>query len=398
MQGISLSERAIPVSASVLEIATTLIGFDTTSRNSNLPLIHWVGDFLRGYGVDSHLVYDETGRKANLFATIGNPSAPGLVLSGHTDVVPVDGQPWTTDPFKAIVRDGRLYGRGSADMKGYLACALAAVPLMLRQPSRRPFHLAFSYDEEVGCLGVRHLLADLGERGIRPAACIVGEPTMMKPVVAHKGRRQVRCCIHGKAAHSSQPQSGVSAIDVAARVLGTVAGLAEREAAQGLRDPGFDTPYATIQCGLVSGGNASNTVPADCELSLEVRRLPAHPPEALFDEVQALIDRELLPRMRARHPASSIELEVVADTPGHQIDEAAPIVALLKRLTGQQRVARVAYTTEAGLFQRSGIPTVVCGPGDIDQAHKPDEFIELAQLAACERMMGALIAEAAKEG
>lgn len=382
------------VTTETLALATTLIGFDTTSRNSNLGLIEWVRDYLKGHGVGTLLIYDESGRKANLFATVGDPSAPGIVLSGHSDVVPVDGQPWTTDPFKATVVGDRLVGRGSCDMKGFIACALAAVPAMLRTRLARPFHIALSYDEEVGCLGVRHMLAEIASRGIRPAACIVGEPTGMRPVVAHKGRREMRCRVHGKAAHSSLPASGLNAIQYGAQVAGFVQRLAEREATSGPRDPGFDVPYTTMQCGRISGGLSGNTVPEACDLSVEVRNLPGRSAATLFDEVRDYIDAELVPQMRARHPDTGIALDAVTDTPGHEIAESAPLVQLVKRLTGAPKVTRVAYTTEAGLFQRTGIPTVVCGPGEIAQAHRPDEFVTLAQLAECERVLGLLVADA----
>ncbi len=380
--------------AQTLNLASTLIGFDTTSRNSNLGLIEWVRDYLKNKGIESLLIYDETGRKANLFATIGDPAGQGIVLSGHSDVVPVDGQAWDTDPFKATVVGDRLVGRGSCDMKGFIACALAAVPAMLEGRLARPFHIALSYDEEVGCIGVRRMLAEVAARGIEPVACIVGEPTGMQPVVAHKGRREMRCCVRGKEAHSSLPDAGLNAIDYGARIVGFVQRLAEREALRGNRDTGFDVPYTTMQCGRIAGGIAVNTVPKDCNVSVEVRNLPRQAAEALFAEVQAYVDAELAPQMRASHAGTGIALELVTETPAHEIAESAPIVQLMRRLTGAQRVSRVAYTTEAGLFQRTGIPTVVCGPGDIAQAHRPNEYVALAQLAECERVLGLLVADA----
>lgn len=384
------SENPEP-SPPLLAMLHSLIGFDTTSRESNLGLIEWVRDHLRRLGAHTRLSYDEAGRKANLFATVGEGGLPGLILSGHTDVVPVDGQAWNSDPFRAEVRDGRLYGRGSCDMKGFIACALAAVPQMLAHTGRAPFHLALSYDEEVGCLGVRHLLADLAEQGVRAAACIVGEPTGMQLVVAHKGRCELRCCVQGREAHSSLPGLGVNAIEYGAQIIAFIQRLAQREAATGLRSPGFDVPYTTVQCGTVRGGIAPNTVPKDCEFSVELRYPPGHPPERLVYEIQAFIAHDILPQMRQTWPQSAVDLSLVNDTPAFEIGPDAPLVRLVQQLSGAMQATRAAYNTEAGLFQRHGLPTVICGPGHIAQAHKPDEYIALSELAACEEFLGRLI-------
>ena len=379
-----------------LELLRSLIAFDTTSRESNLGLIEWVRDHLRRMGVQQiRLSHDADKRKANLFATVGEGAEPGLILSGHTDVVPVDGQAWGSDPFRAELRDGRLYGRGSCDMKGFIACALAAVPQMLAHTGRAPFHLALSFDEEVGCLGVRHLLADLAEQNLRAAACIVGEPTEMQLVVANKGRRELRCCVRGKEAHSSLPALGVNAVEHGAQIIAFVQRLARREAAQGPRWPGYDVPYTTLQCGTVRGGIAPNTVPKDCEFSIEMRYPPGERPQRLVDEIEAFIAQEVLPQMRQSWPQTSVSLELVNDTPGFEIDEKAALVRTLQRLAGARRMERVAYSTEAGLFQQHGLPTVICGPGSIEQAHRPDEYIALSELAACEEFLDRLVAHLA---
>ena len=375
-------------SPDVLDIAATLIGFDTTSRNSNLGLIEWTRDRLRAQGAHCRLSHDAERRKANLFATLGEPGASGgLVLSGHTDVVPVDGQDWHTDPFDAVVRDGRLYARGACDMKGFIACALALVPALLQRGDAPPLHLALSYDEEVGCLGVREMLADLAEVGIRPAACLVGEPTGMRPVIGHKGRRALRCCVTGREAHSSLPTHGVNAIEYAGRVAAEVQRLARAEAALNAHGAGYDVPYSTLQVGTIHGGLAANTVPRDCELTVELRYLPGPDELAPLDRLLQFTQDTLVPEMSALHREASIEWTVLNDTPGLDLPEQHPLLRQANALLGQQVPGRVAYNTEAGLFQRAGIPTVLCGPGDIAQAHRPDEYVALPQLAACERFL-----------
>ena len=384
-------KRANQPSGETLSFLHTLIGFDTTSRESNLGLIEWVRDLLDRQGVKSRLTYDRDGKKANLFAKIGGGSLPGVILSGHTDVVPVDGQEWRSDPFRATGRDGRLVGRGSCDMKGFIAWALAAVPRILTHSGDTPFYLALSYDEEVGCLGVRSLLADLAEQNIHPAACIVGEPTEMQLVVAHKGRREMRCCVRGKEAHSSLPELGINAIEYGAQIIAFSQRLAMREARLGQRSSGFNVPYNTLQCGTVQGGLSANTIPRDSAFSLEVRYLPGTNPEAIFEEIQSFIDSEVLPEMRSGFFDTSVDLTLVNDTPAFEIPSDSPLVRLVQRLSKSQRQSRVAYNTEAGLFQSYGIPTVICGPGSIQQAHRPDEYVDLDQIARCESFLASLL-------
>jgi acetylornithine deacetylase len=380
-------------SPEVLEIARTLIRFDTTSRHSNLGLIEWVRDRLQAQGAHCRLSYDAERRKANLFATLGEPNqSGGLVLSGHSDVVPVDGQDWRTDPFDAVLRDGKLFARGACDMKGFIACALAVVPALAQRAGGPPVHIALSYDEEVGCLGVREMLADLAEAGIRPAACLVGEPTGMRPVIGHKGRRAMRCCVTGREAHSSLPALGVNAVEYAGRVAAEVQRLARSEAAFNAHGTGYDVPYSTLQVSTIRGGVMPNTVPRDCELTVELRYLPGTDELAPLDRLLQFTQDTLVPEMSGMHREAGIEWTVLNDTPGLDLPEQHPLLRQVNKLLGAQlapgrATQRVAYSTEAGLFQRAGIPTVLCGPGDIAQAHRPDEYVALTQLAACERFL-----------
>jgi len=367
-----------------------LIAFDTTSRNSNLELIHYVRDYLSGLGITAQLVHDADGRKANLYATLGPTDRPGIALSGHTDVVPIDNQDWTRDPWLVSEHDGRLYGRGTCDMKSFVAVALAHAPRFLASGLATPVHLCFSYDEEVGCKGVPSLLDFLASQPIRPAMCVVGEPTDMKVIIGHKGKKSVCCQVRGKEAHSSLAPYGVNAVNVAARVVGYLADMAARKAAEGPFDSDFDVPYTTVHTGTIQGGTQLNIVPGHCRFEFEFRYLPQDDPEALLAEVQAYAEKELLPAMQAVDPATGFSWEQISAFPGLDMDPGAEIVELAKTLSGGNATGKVAFGTEAGLFDRSGIPTVVCGPGSIDQAHKPDEFVALEQVALCERFMDRL--------
>ncbi|MFO1361080.1 MAG: acetylornithine deacetylase [Burkholderiales bacterium] len=388
-------EGPLPIKAETWELIQRLVGFDTTSRDSNLGLIEWVRDWLAHQGVRSRLTYDPDGAKANLFATIEKGAHPGIVLSGHTDVVPVDGQPWDTDPFAATLKDGRIYGRGSADMKSYIACALALTPRLLAADLRSPVHFALSYDEEVGCMGVRGLLADLDRAGIAPAGCIIGEPTLMQPVVAHKGKRAYRCCFRGREAHSALTPEGVNAVEYAARLVVHIRHMAERLRDCERRDHGFDVPFTTLQTGVIRGGTAGNIVPRDCEVHFEFRYLPGVDPEAIEREIKDYAERVLLPEMRAVDPATYISFETSAEIPGLDPTvaraEQERMTALARALARSDATSKVAYATEAGLFQRAGIPSIICGPGSIGEAHKPNEFITLEQVALCEAFMDRLL-------
>lgn len=383
----------LPIRAETLAMIERLIAFDTTSRESNLGLIEWVRDWLKAQGVDSWLAYDATGRKANLFATIGGGSRPGIVLSGHTDVVPVDGQAWDTDPFKASLKDDRIYARGAADMKSYIAVALAMTPDFLGADLKAPVHFALSYDEEVGCIGVRTMLEELVRRDIRPAGCVVGEPTSMEVVLAHKGKRAFRCAVHGREAHSALTPLGVNAIEYAARLIVHIRHMADRMRDCEPRQYGFDVPFTTMQTGVVRGGTAGNIVPRECVFDFEYRYLPGVDPDALEREIRDYAEKVLLPEMRAVDPATRIEFELRSEIPGSDIAEDDKLTYLAKALSRSDRTSRVAYATEAGLFERAGIPSIICGPGSIEQAHRPNEFIALDQVARCEAFMERLALE-----
>ncbi|WP_248920003.1 acetylornithine deacetylase [Pseudomonas entomophila] len=364
-----------------------LVGFATVSRDSNLALIGFIKDYLAGLGVESELFHNAEGTKANLFATLGPHDRGGVVLSGHTDVVPVDGQAWTYDPFHLTEHDGRLYGRGTADMKGFIASVLAAVPAFLAQPLRLPVHLAFSYDEEVGCLGVRSLLAALAQRPNKPTLCLIGEPTELKPVLGHKGKLAMRCQVHGAACHSAYAPYGVNAIEYAARLIGKLGEIGEGLALPRHHDLRFDPPFSTVQTGVIKGGRALNIVPEACEFDFEVRALPGFDAQTVADQLQRYAVAELLPRMRAVSAASDIRLQPLSAYPGLATpadSEAAQLVALF---SGSSEFGTVAFGTEGGLFEQAGIPTVVCGPGSMDQGHKPDEFVSVQQLQRCDAML-----------
>ena len=377
-------------SAELMAMIERLIAFPTVSRDSNLGLIEWTRDYLAGLGVSSRLTYDASGKKANLFATLGGGSRPGLVLSGHTDVVPVEGQAWDTDPFKATVVGDKLFGRGSADMKSYIATALVMAPRFLASNADAPLHIALSYDEEVGCIGVRSLIKDLAEIGLKTAGCIVGEPTLMQPIIAHKGSHRFRCCITGREAHSSYTTQGVNSIEYAARIIVYIRQMADRLAQLETRDYAFTVPFSTMQTGTIKGGLASNIVPKDCEFQFEARTMPGASADRLYQEVQDFA-ATLLPEMRRVEPNAAIVFEAVASAPGMNMKESDDIVKLAAALSRNKPNGAVSYGTEGGLFQQAGIPTVICGPGDIEQAHRPNEFVSLEQIAQCEAFMLRLI-------
>ncbi|WKC46840.1 acetylornithine deacetylase [Pseudomonas veronii] len=367
----------------------TLVGFDTTSRESNLQLIAFVRDYLASHGVASELIYNEARTKANLFASIGPVEVPGIVLSGHTDVVPVDGQPWSMPPFELTERDGRLFGRGTADMKGYIACVLALVPALVAATLRRPVHIALSYDEEVGCLGVRSLLSVLAQRPVKPMLCIIGEPTELKPVLGHKGKLAMRCDVHGAACHSAYAPHGVNAIEHAAELIGELGRIGQR--LRDKQDARFDPPFSTVQTGVIGGGKALNIVPADCRFDFEVRALPGQAPQTVADELRAYAEQQVLPRMQAVSAQSAIRFTELSAYPGLMTDQHSEAAELIAAFCGSRAFGTVAFGTEGGLFDAVGIPTVVCGPGSMDQGHKPDEFVSVAQLAQCDQMLHSML-------
>jgi len=369
------------------DLLASLIAFDTTSRESNLQLIEFVRDYLDRLQVPSTLIFNDERTKANLFATIGTDDRPGIVLSGHTDVVPVDGQPWSVPPFELSEKDGNLYGRGTADMKGYIACVLAAVPGLLAEPLRMPVHIALSYDEEVGCLGVRSLLAELEQRPHKPLLCIIGEPTELKPVLGHKGKLAMRCDVHGAACHSAYAPQGVNAIEYAADLIGELGRIGSRLRAPDLQDSRFDPPFTTVQTGVISGGKALNIVPADCRFDFEIRTLPSQNPKDVAQQLEHYAQQQVLPRMQAVDTRSSISFSELSAYPGLATDAQSQAARLIAAFCGSSAFTTVAFGTEGGLFDAVGVPTVVCGPGSMDQGHKPDEFVSVEQLQACDSML-----------
>ncbi len=358
---------------------------NTVSRHSNLELIHFVRDELLHLGVKSRLTYNADKTKANLFATLGEGKPGGVILSGHTDTVPWDGQNWQEDPLSGRVTDGpdaRLYGRGSADMKGFIGLALAHASDFLNSPAPFAMHLALSFDEEVGCLGVKELIADMRDAGIKPLACIVGEPTGMVPAIAHKGVYRYRCCVRGKEAHSSLTPQSVNAIEMAARLVGKVRDMAERFEREEPRYEGFDVPFSTASVGQFQGGIADNVVPRDAWFHYEFRDLPTADAKRMQQEVLSAA-AAMEPAMKAVAPDAGFSFETICEVPSFLGSADDAITLLAKQLSGQTRTTEVAFGTEAGLFKQSGIPTVVCGPGYITQAHQPDEYVSLEQLAQC---------------
>jgi acetylornithine deacetylase len=377
------------VSPQALELAQALVRINTVSANSNLDLIDLVRAELARHGVESRLTFNEDRTKANLFATIGEGKPAGIILSGHTDTVPWDGQDWKFDPLGGEIARGRLYGRGSADMKSFIALAVAHTETFLHSKAPFAIHLALSFDEEIGCFGVRHLIADMRDAGIRPLACIVGEPTNMVPAIAHKGVYRWRCCVRGKEAHSSLTPDSVNAIEMAARVVTKVREVAERLERDEPRYEGFDVPFSTASVGQFHGGLADNVVPRDAEFRYEFRDLPTADVMLLQTEIVDYAS-SLEPAMKRVAPDAGFSFETICEIPSFLGSAGDDITRLALRLAGESRTTEVAFGTEAGIFKRSGITTVVCGPGSIQQAHQPDEYVELEQLARCERFLQGL--------
>jgi acetylornithine deacetylase len=369
-----------------------LVAFDTTSRNSNLALIDDVAGFLKGHGIAHKIIKSPDGQKANLFATIGPERAGGVVLSGHTDVVPVDGQPWDTDPFRVTRRGARLYGRGTSDMKAFAACALALLPAMNKRGLKKPIHLAFSYDEEVGCIGVGSMIRHMAEVSeVRPGVVIVGEPTDMTVVNAHKGIASFATTITGLEAHSSLTHRGVNAIQVAAELIGYLGQLGQEMQRTGDPHGRFDPPYTTVHVGTISGGTAQNIIPRRCVFTWEYREIPGTDGEQVKRKFDAYVRDTALPKMRAVFPQAEIGTELRALAAPLVPQDGSPAESLVLALARQNRTFAVSYGTEGGLFQEAGFPTVVCGPGNIKEAHQPNEFIEVSQVEACTQFLERLI-------
>lgn len=377
------------------ELLARLVEFDTTSHKSNLELIAFVTDYLAGFGVAATLIKSDDGEKANLFATVGPEDTPGIALSGHTDVVPVTGQAWQSDPFTLTEVSGKFYGRGSCDMKGFLACVLAAVPKMQNRTLMTPLHIAFSYDEEVGCTGVRPMLAEFGRTLPAPRMAIIGEPTLMRVVDAHKGPVRWRVSIKGRAAHSSMAHLGANAISAASALVSELSAI-ENELKTTHADARFDPGYATLQVTEIAGGNAGNIVPESCVFGFDVRATPGLNPDQIEARLKNFASQNALPKLQETAPESEILIERINDVPPFVADPDADIIPLALKLAEQNETYAVSYATEAGLFQNTGVASVVCGPGDIAQAHIANEWVAADQLAACDDFLERLIAWAAQ--
>jgi len=381
----------MPAALNSTELLERLIAFDTQSFRSNLALVGFVQDYLAAYGVACRLVHDDDGGKANLWAVIGPADVPGIILSGHTDVVPVEGQAWTGDPFRARIENGRLYGRGAADMKGFLASVLALVPELVQARLAKSAILAFSYDEEVGCKGVPRLIDALLAELPRPEACLVGEPTLLRLIDGHKAKAGYRCTVTGRAAHSALPQLGANAVIAAAQTIAEVAAMGARFAAEGPFAHGFVPPHHTAGVGRIEGGSQLNIIPDRCSFEFEFRTLPAQDPLRFVAALQAFATERVLPGLHATAPEASITFEEVLAYPGLPPAADTGFARLCRELTGTPAPAKVSFGTEGGCFAARGIPALVCGPGDIAVAHKPDEWIALEQLGGCDQLLRRLL-------
>ena len=376
-------------------ILQRLLGFDTTSSNPNMDLMLYVQDLLAQHGIAAVLIPDATGGKANLYASVGPEGQGGVMLSGHTDVVPVLGQNWTVPPFAMTERDGRIYGRGATDMKGFVACAIAALLRAVDQPLQVPLHLALSYDEEVGCMGVRSLVEMLEAAPLRPRMCIVGEPTAMQVATGHKGKIALRATCIGREGHSALAPLALNALHLAADFVTAVRGVQARVAATGLSDGDYDVPYTTLHIGKLNGGVQVNIVPNTAVIDFEIRSLAGEDTDALIADLRAAAEAITAP-LRTEFPEAEIRIERLWDYPGLGTPSDAGVVNFVKALTGANGTIKVAFGTEGGLFDaRLGIPTVICGPGSMAQGHKPDEYVSLEQLERCEAMLSALVARCA---
>jgi acetylornithine deacetylase len=372
------------------QILATLIAFDTVSSRPNIALMTWVQDLLQQAGARVVLIPDATGGKANLFATTG-PDGPGVMLSGHTDVVPVEGQTWTVPPFALTEADGRLYGRGTTDMKGFVACAIAAMIRSAKRNLATPLHLALSYDEEIGCLGVGSLIDMLAAAPTRPRMCIVGEPTNMQVATGHKGKVALRTTCTGREGHSALAPLALNALHLAADFIGTVRAVQARLVAHGTHDDDYDVPCSTLHVGKLNGGVQVNIVPQTAIVDWEIRSIASEDVPALIAEVQAGAEAIVAP-LRARFPEAAIRTERLWDYPGLGTPSDAGVVRFVQSLTGANGTIKVAFGTEGGLYDaRLGVPTVICGPGSMAQGHKPDEFVTAEQLARCDAMLATLV-------
>jgi len=375
---------------------TRLVGFDTVSRHSNLDLVDFIAEYLHRFGIKSHLVYNAESTKANLYATVGPSAEHGVLLSGHLDVVPVDGQSWNSDPFSAQCRDRRLYGRGTADMKGFIALVLALVPDMLAAGLHRPIHFGFSYDEEVGCLGAPSMIAAIQEQLPAIDAVIVGEPTSMCVVNAHKGIQVFHTHVRGHEAHSSQTDRGVSAIMTATRLVDWIRDKGLQQAATALPESLFSPPSTTLHVGLIKGGTAVNIISRECDFYWDLRNIPDDNPQLLVQQFTNYCEHTILPEMLRHTPDCGITTQQLAAAPAMRPERDGRAEALCQQLLERHDPAVVSYATEGGQFQEAGYSTVVCGPGSIGQAHQADEYIELAQIEQAGAFLGRLIKQQAR--
>jgi acetylornithine deacetylase len=380
----------------IRKLLSDLVGFNTVSDRSNLELIAHIEAYLAAFGISGQRLLDDTGQKASLWVTIGPQDKPGIVLSGHTDVVPVERQPWTSNPFTMVERDGRYYGRGTTDMKGFVAVALAMVPEIHAANLKMPIHLAISYDEEVGCVGVRPMLREVAKAPVKPLGCFVGEPTQMQIIIGHKGKHGVRATFRGKSCHSSIAPEGVNAVEHAADLIAEVRRRAALLAKEGARDELYDVAHTTLLTSVAQGGTALNIVPDECVLEFEARGLGMFESKEVTDAIVAWAKAEIEPQMRARDSSCGIDFEEILDYPALEMKPDHPLVTLTKQLGGRNSHGKVSFGTEASLFVSiADIPTVVIGPGSIEQAHKADEFVEISELAKCAGFIERLIAHCA---
>lgn len=381
-----------------IDILGDLIAFDTTSAYSNLQMIDYIREFLGRLDIECRLNFNEEKTKANLWATIGPADKGGVVLSGHSDVVPVAEQAWTSDPFKMARRGDRLFGRGTADMKGFIACVLAQAADMKSRKLTTPLHFAFSYDEEIGCTGVKGMIDEIAANLPLPIAVIVGEPTSMQIIGGNKGGRSFDCVVHGVDGHSSRPDLGANAIMAAARIIDFLDRLQTRLRDNAEADNGFVPPYTTIDIGMISGGTAHNVIPAQCKFAWGFRLVPSDDVEALEAEVMDFVNNEIIPPLKKISPDAGVTTTRRFDVPGLQPDENSPAETLIRHLTSLNHSGRVSYGTEAGQFQQIGVAGVIFGPGSINQAHLPDEYIDISQLQACNDFLAKLTDWAENEG
>ena len=364
-----------------IEILKKLVSFDTTSFKSNLDLIKFIENYLNDLNIKSELIYDETKNKANLFTTKGPNLQGGIVLSGHTDVVPITKQNWTSDPFILTERDDKLFGRGSSDMKGFIAIVLSRVSAMVEKKLKKPIHLAFSYDEEIGCVGVHSLLDLIKKKSINPEFCIVGEPTSMEMVIGHKGKHAYDVKVDGLSCHSGQAPNGVNAINYASKLINYIEEINKEKSIKGPFDNDYEIPYSTLHTGLIKGGTILNIVPKLCQFEFEIRHLAEDDPLEIIQRIKQYTEELLIKEMHNISSTTNIEINEKINYPGLNISESISPVKQVKELLGKSSYKKVVFGTEGGLFKRElNLPTIICGPGSIDQAHKPDEFISIQQI------------------